>query len=158
MSDLPDNSEETKKNETAPATPQESLTSGARIEKPHKPHAVPVPPERQQEGSRKNLNGDFIKGLMGSLSVNAVAVGPYIFCLGVESYAIGASGHGTETNYLIWIGGLWMLVNLIIIIILAMRRREFLKGVVAGYAIAFLITIILGLGLTAFCLNPNIWG
>jgi hypothetical protein len=105
------------------------------------------------EGSSKQpkKQKDFDKGLMVSLLLNVLPLLVFLCFLVMESLAHAEGGTGPGTGFLMSFGGLWMLVNLIVIIILALIRREILKGLVAGFAIGLLITIVAGVFLGAIC-------
>jgi hypothetical protein len=138
----------------------EPTASGPVSEMPNEPTETASLPGKQPKNA-KEFRYDFVIGLTVSAGVNFLLAIPYFCLLGLESYIIMETGHGDMgIGFFTGFRGIWMLVNLIAVvimvgIILALKRREILKGMVAGYAIVFFITVILGLGLTVACLNPS---
>ena len=134
--------------------------SGPVSKTPPEPAAPASQPEKRYQNAEKRLI-EFGKGLTISLLVNVMPALIYLIYLGFESFAYAENAwYHVNTSFFMRFGGIWLLGNFIVMIILviialAINRQEILKGMLVGYAFIFLITIILGLGLTAACLNPK---
>jgi len=140
--------------------PPEPSAFGPVTETSNEP-AEPASLPGKQPKNAKEFRYDFVIGLTVSAGVNFLLAIPYFCLLGLESYKTMETGHGDMgIGFFTGFRGILMLVNLIAVVImvvitLALKRREILKGMVAGYAIGFCITVILGLGLAVACLNPS---
>jgi magnesium-transporting ATPase (P-type) len=153
MSEIPHNSEETKPNETAPETPEESLISEAHIEKSQEPEASTISPESQPRGLRKFLTNDFLIGvglsiLILIISITALGVLPYI-----EFLVFGLTKVGDNTPIIILMGTYIVIlaVNILVLIIMAIVRRRIFFGMLAGCALLFILALLAGIFLMAAC-------
>lgn len=106
--------------------------------------------DKQAIKNAKNKK-DFLIGLMICAGVNAIPILIFPFLLFLAT--MNPYDASDEINLLVQFGKIWLIANLIILIIIAILRREFLKGMVAGYAMAFFFTLVSGLFLSAFCLS-----
>jgi hypothetical protein len=143
-------SEESEPNETASSMPQGQITTGPGPETPNDPFAPSGLPEKPPTDAGQTRK-DFNKGLNASLLINGMLLMVYFCTLGFQELEFGSR---IDTRPFVNFGVAWMLGNLFIMIILAIDRREILKGMVAGYALIFFMTLIAGVVLSAYCLNP----
>jgi magnesium-transporting ATPase (P-type) len=153
MSELPDNPEEAKPNETAPETPEESLTSEVRLEQSQKPEVSSNPPEKQPSGLRKLLTKDILIGvglsiLIITISIIAFYVLPYFELL---MFGLTKVGDNTQMVILICTNILILVVDILVLIIMAIVRRRIFFGMLAGCALLFILALLAGIFLMAAC-------
>jgi NADH:ubiquinone oxidoreductase subunit H len=122
-------------------------------ETPPEPAAPASLPEKQPLIAGRKLD-EFGIGFLISFLFNFFAFSIYFLGLLVDLF-MGTSHGFMNTSFFVRFGGIWMLANLIVMVALAIRHRENLKGMVAGYALIFFFTLILGLCMAVNCLNPS---
>jgi hypothetical protein len=175
MSELPGNFEKTKPDqadlvepEEKPRNPEQKKAGSSSIQKPVRVgsttkvlnETVSLPKKSATNTHRSKI--EFAEGVVVSFIVTGVIFCLYILCLGAQSFEIiEGETFMDETmlnRYFMWFGIAVLAINLIAAIILAATHREFVKGLVAGYALILFVPLILGVFVSAFCLNPATYG
>ena len=107
----------------------------------------PLPTEDDTQESQKNQdNRNFWKGFWISIICNVIVAVIFLCVLPLPfGYAIG--------SHLLIVGTLLFLINLLITIYLYFKNQRAFQGMVAGFAVGFLITLITGVLLGAICFN-----
>jgi oligopeptide transport system substrate-binding protein len=150
MSELPEQLEETE-------------TQGAAAETSDESEAVSTSQQKQPWLLFRTGSAMFI-GLAVSGVVNILPGIIYLVCLGWEAFYFMEQGKSSlGTGFFTQFGSVVMWINLVVFTILVIvglvsRRLEMLIGFVAGYAFIFSMTLIAGVALSAYCLNPATYG
>ena len=105
------------------------------------------PNEPSREEQEKTKKSEFNQAFWISLVVNGLVVLIFLCQLGFAAF----EGPGAQFQWS-W-GAIWLLANILIMIFLYWQNQKAFQGMVAGFALGFFITLIVGVGLGTICFS-----
>lgn len=145
MSETFEPSEENQTPEPIPTTPEESATPVPPIfSSNEETHPTEEPTQESQEMKNKS---EYQQALWISLFLNGLVILIFLCPLAIASF----EGAGAQIPWG-W-GAIWLLVNILIMIFLYWQNQKAFQGMVAGFALGFLVTLLTGVFLGAICFS-----
>jgi hypothetical protein len=118
------------------------------------PHEIrKLPTSLEEDNEKKNKRRDFWIGMIGSIVLNLVIGGLFVltFAFLINPNGISVPNYINETAVVLVYILPWALNIAAIIIALVMRRPAIALGILASYALAFVLALIAGLIFMAIC-------
>ena len=115
----------------------------------------------EQEAEKKKRRRDFWLGMIGSIVGNLVLIGLVVLVAILGSTAMSGADENAIVNIIIsaiiWALNIlpWALNIIVIILALVKHRPGIVLGILASYAIAFVLVLIAGVILTIYCFGQT---